>query len=152
MSKIAYENKSQVSAYDAAKWNADDANEIKTSVNALYDSGEGIYLTYKATLTQTGTDAPVATIQFNSLGYVPLLNQGATGISQILLEATGSIDVAKVDVRIGNKTFSAKHLSSTYYFSGAENKTLNIKTRNLITDAYESDMLIDTPIEIRVYS
>jgi len=42
MAKIGYNNKSQTAPYDSAKWNAQDANEVKTSVNALYDIVSGI--------------------------------------------------------------------------------------------------------------
>lgn len=37
MAKISYNNKSQTAGYDASKWNAQDANQVKESVNALYD-------------------------------------------------------------------------------------------------------------------
>lgn len=37
MSDVTYADKSQVASYNAAKWNAQDANEIKTAVNTKVD-------------------------------------------------------------------------------------------------------------------
>lgn len=41
MSYITYANKSQTAAYNAAKWNAQDANEVKTAVNSKVDEVAG---------------------------------------------------------------------------------------------------------------
>src|SRR4051812_5512757 len=41
MSDISYINKSQSGSYDATKWNAQDANEVKTAVNTKVDKVGG---------------------------------------------------------------------------------------------------------------
>lgn len=43
MTDITFEDKSQDAAYDAAKWNATDANEVKAAVNSKQDIGNTLY-------------------------------------------------------------------------------------------------------------
>lgn len=43
MTDITFEDKSQDAAYDADKWNAADANEVKTAVNSKQDIGSALY-------------------------------------------------------------------------------------------------------------
>jgi hypothetical protein len=66
MAAITYANKTQALAYEATKFNAQDANEIKTSVNALYDNASNVNgsLQYRVRLFQSGASAPTVQIQF----------------------------------------------------------------------------------------
>lgn len=70
MAKINYNNKSQTASYAANKWNAQDANEVKASVNALYDSGVGTYKSLSGILSQAGASGNPVEIQIlsNTLG------------------------------------------------------------------------------------
>ena len=48
MTDITFADKSQSAAYDADKWNADDANEVKAAVNSKQDAGKSQYTTLTA--------------------------------------------------------------------------------------------------------
>ena len=72
MAKINYESKSQTAPYDTSKWNAQDANEIKESVNYLYDNPTTPSLGYKSyvcllSYNPIGEDITIKVLQ-NELG------------------------------------------------------------------------------------
>lgn len=64
MAKITYADKTQTGAYDSAKHNAQDDNEIKNSVNALYDVGSNLADSYCAYFVQQaeGDILPIITV------------------------------------------------------------------------------------------
>lgn len=109
-------------------------------------SGAEPYKVFVATLSQTGTNDPVVTIIRNTLGYEPTIGYPASvGSTGIVLT---DLDETKTQVIISPKSASAKRLIPFYSISG---DVITLRTYNLANSAYENDMLLDTPIEIRVY-
>lgn len=82
MAKIAYATKiSNSGATSAGLVAAADMNEIKTSVNAVYDVVP--YTSFVAKLTQNGTAAPVITILQNTTGLTFVATRVTTGVYRI---------------------------------------------------------------------
>lgn len=121
------------------------------SATTLYVGGNSIaqpYRVYTALISQTGTDVPTADVILeNTLGYVPILSRGVTGIYQI--EATAST-LTQIYTIIGNNRNIPNldivslptggpppYKVSVYTFSGGT-----------LTDG----LLSKTPIEIRIYN
>jgi len=67
-------------------------------------SWQGIPKKYVALLTQTGTDAPVATVLENSLGGTVVWSYNGVGAYRAIL--SGAFPSDKVNVQIANGTFS----------------------------------------------
>lgn len=100
------------------------------------------YRVYTALLTQSGTDAPVATVLENTLGGDIIWSRTGAGIYKGTLLNTFT----------NNKTFC--FISSQQYISYILRNTLDeigVATTDL-SDTYVDDLLIQTPIEIRVYN
>lgn len=93
MAKINFVNKTQIAVYDAAKWNAQDANEVKTSVNDLYDDGLGqsVTSTFRiVTNNGIGGDQPpsIEEVGTNLIGVFTgqKLPGFTTGLSRLVLD------------------------------------------------------------------
>ena len=87
MAKITYTDKTTANTSPlptTQKFTSGDANEIKASVNALYDAAP---LVYKALLSQTGTDAPTAVVHVNTLGGVPVFGYDGVGYYRMTLNS-----------------------------------------------------------------
>lgn len=84
MAKIQYADKSQTGAYDAAEYNAQDANEVKTSVNALYDV-VGSYKSYVAVVGYNGSNFNQTIVLQNNLGGTPVWSNTGTGTFKLTL-------------------------------------------------------------------
>jgi hypothetical protein len=67
-------------------------NELETEINNI-PTPSVQPLVYKALLTQSGTDAPVATVLENTLGGVPVWSLYTTGVIEITL--TGAFPINK---------------------------------------------------------
>ena len=120
------------------------AEIVGNALTNVLDQAAG-YDVFVATLTQTGTSAPVVTVEKNTLGYTPTI--GYVGVGTIGILMTG-LNATKTQVIVSPKTGSSKTLVPTYSISS---NTISLKTYNLANSAFENDMLVDTPIEIRVY-
>lgn len=59
----------------------------------------GLTGTYKALLTQTGTDAPTATVLVNTLGITPVFARSGTG--QYTITSTGSFPSGRTAITTG---------------------------------------------------
>ena len=95
MAKITYTDKTTANTSPlptTQKFTSGDANEIKESVNALYDA---VIREYVAVLIQSGTDAPTATILKNTLGVVPVWTREYAG--GYLATSAGAFPVAKTE-------------------------------------------------------
>lgn len=115
--------------------------------------GAASYLVYSALLTQTGTDAPTATILENTLGGVPVWTRNTAGVYTATLAGVFTVD----------KTF----ISSATVYRGAEatgtvSPVANVNANEVVIRTHEiiasfgSQELADavlnkTPVEIRVY-
>lgn len=104
------------------------------------------YKVYTALLTQSGTNAPVATVLENTIpGFSITPNRSFTGLYQ--LKPTSALDINKVyfDV-INTQLFSGFIISKEITVGGI----LQISTKNGSTPT--DGLLFKTPIEIRVYN
>lgn len=69
--------------------------------NGEIDLGQGIKV-YRALLTQSGTDAPVATVLENTLGFTPTWTYNEAGIYSLQMADTVAFPVAKTVINITN--------------------------------------------------
>jgi hypothetical protein len=96
------------------------------------------YLVYTALLTQTGTDAPVATVLENTLGGTVVWSYGGAGSFVATLSG----------VFTSNKTWTTP---SFITHSNGSPFTLSRASDNTCEITFEDDGLSGFPIEIRVY-
>ena len=123
----------------------DKLNNSKTEYLSL-DDIRG-YKVYTALLTQSGTDAPVATVLENTIGDI-VWTRFNTG--EYLATLAGAFIDGKTYINIGqNVTYGI----GTGAINTTEN-TLNTIRVNSSSDfaGFEDDILTNTPIEIRVYN
>lgn len=106
--------------------------------------GTSTYKVYTALLTQTGTDAPVATVLENTIGNI-IWTRSNTGVYQATL----------LDAFTNNKTFllmgTIPYINNPAYFFSRTNSnicTIQTSVNNIISDG----LLTNTSIEIRVYN
>jgi len=102
------------------------------------------YRSYTALLTQSGTNAPVATVLENTLGGEVVWSRESEGtyITNLTI-----FDVAKTFVYLTpNTDFTDKPIFAIDSF---ENK---VRIYTVDDGDYSDGMLVDTPIEIRVYN
>lgn len=122
-------------------------NEIIDYLNGT--SGEGSYKVYTALLTQTGTDAPVATILKNTLDGIPLIEYVGAGEYSLTLN----------NAFILNKVFlpesgfiAGTDLSKGIDFQRINSNVIYVQTYDVSTVTKADEILYNTPIEIRVYN
>jgi len=109
------------------------------------------YKVYTALLTQSGTDAPVATVLENTLGETISFGYSSPGYYSI--NTTGEFPQNKTTFSIKNVINGTTVSSETYIgiFSDALNiNTIDFTTLNDFSTAV-NNILLNTPIEIRVY-
>jgi hypothetical protein len=99
---------------------------------------------YVALLTQTSTNAPVATVLENTLGTVTLTYEG-TGSYMVV--SNGLFTVGKTVVLIGNKAAT----TATAVFQN-DSSNLAMTTVVISTGNETNGILENTTIEIRVYN
>jgi hypothetical protein len=116
--------------------------------------GEGSsYKVYTALLTQTGTDAPVATVLENTLGGTLVWTRNSDG------DYTATLIGAFPDE---NQFFTLNAISAVYsantsvsvYWNDSDSFQLTTATGNGVTIPYTftDDIIYNYPIEIRVYN
>jgi hypothetical protein len=98
------------------------------------------YKVYTALLTQSGTDAPVATVLENTLGFTPTYSYEAVGAYNI--NHTGGFPAAKTFTYISPTTDNG---GFDAFISGGLDDFISISTIN------GDNGLINNRIEIRVY-
>lgn len=109
-----------------------------------YPSGAN-YKVYTALLTQTGTNAPTAVVLENTLGTI-----------SFAYSAVGGYNITSSSLFTLNKTFfiitnnSSLEYALIYTYSNAS--TLSITISDILTATGLNDLLLNTPIEIRVYN
>lgn len=105
------------------------------------------YKVYKALLTQSGTDAPVATVLENTLGNITYTydNSGAYYINSSSL-----FNLNKTFIIIGNTANVSNEPCIIYTDQVGVNQIL-LQTYNIPQVAFENFILNETPILIEVY-
>lgn len=141
MAKINYANKSQTAPYDATKWNAQDANEVKDSVNVLYDR-IGSYKSYVALLSFDGTNFTTSILK-NDLGAIVW---SSPANAQIRATLAGAF--------VSNKTIAFCTSSAAGYivsFGRQSDDFVRFIFTNHDGTTTSTPNLVATSIEIRVY-
>lgn len=116
---------------------------VDNSGNLSWGSGGSLgYLVYTALLTQTGTNAPVATVLQNTLGGTPVWGYDTGGGYTVTL--ANAFTVNKTAVFIGLPAAS----STTLFGISAATMTSSLIYLEAISG---NDQLLNTPFEIRVY-
>jgi hypothetical protein len=124
------------------------AEQMRPLLTAMLDYSKP-YKVYTALLTQTGTDAPVATVLENTLGGTVVWGYTVTG--EYTATLSGGFTLNKTFIVMGN-TFDS--VNSTLMLTGI--LALNADGFQLNTARIDDGMLVDnqllnTAIEIRVY-
>jgi hypothetical protein len=133
-----------------ARIKADDLTENRNfqfpNNNGVIRVGPG-YKVYKALLTQTGTDAPVATILENTLGNVVWTRDNVGSYKATL---TGGFTINKTGISIGsNFNFNVLDNSLMQTNSLTVND-FNLTTYNYLSQAFD-EILLNTLVTIEVY-
>ena len=119
---------------------------VASDLVSLNSSVEPLYKTYTALLTQTGTDAPVATVLENTLGTITFDRS-----------SVGNFEILSDELFTENKTYFVVHFNSDgsggNVFGINNNSSLYIEGYTTLDNTIiGSDNLFNTPIEIRVYN
>ena len=146
MAKIAYATKVENSGATASgRISAADANEIKASVNTLYDNnpiGE-----FVANITQTGSGDPVLVVIKNTTGltFTPLnVDVGQNAIS---IDTPPNAD--KIELFVGNQVALAD--SDIHIQSNFNAGSIVIKTYDISTNALVNGKLLKTTVRLNIY-
>jgi hypothetical protein len=119
-----------------------DGTSVKCTTQDIADLGGSSYLKYVALLSQSGTDAPVATVLENTLGGTVVWER----------DGVGAYFGTLVGAFTENKTFifiqSTGAFSQIAYWDSEDN--VQIQTKDSTT-AFEDGQLLSASIEIRVY-
>lgn len=121
-------------------------NVISAS-NTIGGASGSSYLVYTALLTQSGTDAPVATVLQNTLGNI--VWSWDNGLTQSIGTLAGAFPAGKVIIFIG-----ADPTNGVWLIAGRNGNDNQIYLRagfDFTTFVSEQGAFTDTPIEIRVY-
>lgn len=105
------------------------------------------YKVYTALLTQTGTDAPVATVLENTLGGDVVWSYENVGIYNVTSNQLFTID--KTFVFCGSEYIFNPSLLSTTINSDSD---ITLSVRDVANDIFVDENLVKTSIEIRVYN
>lgn len=145
MSKIAYADKQTASdpqnpSIPTEVVTAGDMNEIKESVNDLYDK-----TSYVALINQSSTDAPTLTVLKNDTGLTFTPSRTIAGAYAIGFSSPPVL--AKLEVIIGNQSNNVDALI-TYYINSSQ---LFINTKDVSTDTQIDGIFLNTTLRINIY-
>ena len=124
------------------------ASDVRTCLNDIIDSASyGGSKVYKALLTQTGTDAPVATVLVNTLSGTPVWSYDSAGAYFLTLASEFTAAKTSYNITVNssvNDIFTIQRINDDYFY---------IATASLTAGTYVSadDFLVNTPITIEVY-
>lgn len=115
----------------------------QTTTQDIADLGGASYLVYVALLTQTDTDAPVATVLENTLGGTVVWSYDSTGSYYATLAGAFTADKTLVFMQPQTSNISLAVKRDT-------DDAVYMETTDLSTTPSD-ELLNGTPIEIRVY-
>lgn len=110
-------------------------------------AGTADYLVYTALLTQSGSDAPVATVLQNTLGEELTFGFSDNGFYTID-SALNSFDPTKTWFSIAPKMNDSLELCGIEY---ASMSVIFVRTRRVSDNVGRNNVLNNTPVEIRIY-
>jgi len=150
MAKITYTDKTTANTSPlptTQKFTSGDANEIKASVNALYDAAPKVYAGY---ISQSGTDAPTVVELVNELGGTPVFSYDAPGRYIATLE--GAFGATKTSFWLGPTKFGGEVIYSALVLqvsSDSDDTLLFISGQ--VGDISADDLLDSAYFEIKIY-
>ena len=110
------------------------------------------YKVYTALLTQTGTDAPVATILQNTLGGTPVWSRSGVGTYAITLAGAFPINKTVCFLTIENNDSDGRILGSINYYGAPNANVRGFVIQNATTNSNTDELAALSCIEIRVYN
>ena len=117
---------------------------------------EPTYKVYTALLTQTGTNAPVATVLENTLGGTPVWDYAGTGQYYATLIGAFTVDKTTVSITMsGTATVAQANTNAirlTNSLAGVEPDVIVISCSKADTGVGANDLFTKAFIEIRVYN
>ena len=119
--------------------------EVIRRLNVLL-ANSGSSKVYKALITQSGTDAPVATALVNTLSGTPVWSRDSTGFYKLTLAS--EFPIAKTIYSVTPSDNSANSQILISLFNGEPN-VLQIETR--VSGVLTDELLYSTPITIEVF-
>lgn len=108
------------------------------------------YKVYSALLTQTGTNAPVATVLENTFGFVPIWQRDSSGV--YFINNTSFFDINKTLIFV---TRNANNFDIAAYANDYDNVWIEVSQIIQVSPLNVSpieNVLNNTSIEIRVYN
>jgi hypothetical protein len=124
---------------------------VKATAQDIADLAGAPYLVYTALLTQSGIDAPVATVLQNTLGGTPVWARTGNGTFSITLANAFPVGKTVMFLTIHNNDGNARVLLDMSY-AGAPNANVRAFRSALSTTSVPTDGLAALScIEIRVY-
>ena len=118
--------------------------EMDANLTYLQSLAAPAYKVYTALLTQTGTNAPVATVLENTLGGVPTYSYGGAGEYKVI--HTDGFTLNKTVVFMNTALNSQ---TASILIDYQSNDAIHISTFDTTP---QNDILFNTSIEIRVYN
>jgi hypothetical protein len=122
------------------------AGDVVTQITNASGGGSSSYSVYTALLTQSGTDAPVATVLQNTLGGTVLWTRFSEGIYIGTLAGAFAADKTLV---IAQQANSGNSLGIDVGNDSVD--AIYLTTFNIGTGANADGQLINAPVEIRAY-
>lgn len=107
------------------------------------------YKVYTALLTQSGTDAPVATVLENTLGAITLIRGG---VGQYILQSSGLFTMNKTVLFVGLPDYNISQFIINTDQLNTDDSNIDLECIDASTLNGLDGALKNTPIEIRVYS
>lgn len=129
---------------EVLKLDVDEATFIASLPSGMFSLP---YKSYIASLTQTGTNAPVATVIYNELSGTPA--EGYVAVGTFSLTLASAFPTGKVFIMVGTDVSGAS-TTFTNAYRGDDN-TIYLEVLDMSTGAGTNGALGDTIIEIRVY-
>lgn len=124
--------------------------EIAVGLSGGDNAKETLPKVYVALLSQTGTDAPVATVLKNTLGFIPTFAYSGQG--QYTINSSAGFTANKTWVNTPNTVNDGDPFSTGYIIQCAIASTSQIVlTCSNIVSGGADGVINNTPIEIRVY-
>jgi len=135
-----------MSRIDKSNWGPPEASSFNDKVRL----GVRPYRAYMATLTQTGSDAPVVTVIENTLGADVVWTRASTGFYEGTV--TGKLIVGKSFAVPLNPNKLANAGTDRMIFYVASIDAVGLQTYSDTYSTIADALLEDTPVEIRVYN
>lgn len=111
-----------------------------------YNSGPRPYRVYVATLTQSGSNAPIADVLENTLGDTPVWFRRSAGIFDVVLSSSFTTNT-HCQVTLHPVAFAKEQFAKFGYFSAHACRLRTFNTSSIASDNFNNP----ASIEIRVY-